>query len=212
MRSVRIALAAGLGALVLVLGLAFAHAPMTVARANRATNTGTTLARTTSGARYCQGHEVVPAHTSTLRIALSASIGPAVEVEVSSGGRLISSGGQGSGWTSGVVTVPIAAVSHRLEDAEVCIGFRVRDETVELIGESAPAAAAAHAGSQTLPGRFWIEYLRPGTRSWASLVPSIVDHMGLGRAYSGSAIVFVALALLLALVGLASRTVLRELR
>jgi hypothetical protein len=212
MRSVKIALVASLGVLVIALGLALERAPMTVARANRATETSTTIASTAGGARYCQGGETVPVHTSALRIALSASIGPHVEVGVFSGGHLISSGEQGSGWTGDVVTVPVGAPAHPVGDAVVCIGFQLRDETVELGGETTPRARAAHAGGHTLPGRFWIEYLRAGTRSWASLVPSIVDHMGLGRAYGGSAIVFIALALLVAVAGLTTLTVLRELQ
>ena len=57
----------------------------------------------------------------------------------------------------------------------------------------------------------WIEYLHPGTRSWLSLAGEVARHMGFGRAGAGTWVVFLALALLVAAAGLASRLLLREL-
>ena len=81
-----------------------------------------------------------------------------------------------------------------------------------LSGKPTPAAIAARADGQPTRGRMWIEYLRPGTRSWASLTSSVVRDMGFGRAWSGSGIAFVVLALLAAVAVLASRLVLTEMR
>jgi hypothetical protein len=56
-----------------------------------------------------------------------------------------------------------------------------------------------------------MEYLRPQPKSWWSLASSIAYRMGLGRAVGGTWIVFLALALTLAVALLALRLTLREL-
>jgi len=63
-----------------------------------------------------------------------------------------------------------------------------------------------------LGGRMWIEYLRPGDRSWASLIPSIVRAIGLGRADPGTWIALLALSLMATVAALASCVAFRELR
>jgi len=82
---------------------------------------------------------------------------------------------------------------------------------VIMFGEDTPAEIAAHDGARTLPGRMLIEYLRPGTRSWASQIPEIATRMGLGRADPGLANVFVALALLLAVIALSALLLVKDL-
>ena len=56
-----------------------------------------------------------------------------------------------------------------------------------------------------------LEYLRAGTRSWASMLGTIVRHMGLGRAFEGTAIAYLVFALLAAIALLTSRLLAKEL-
>jgi len=212
MRAVKTALLAGLALLVIALVLTLLGSPMSVARMNRAPGQSEELVTSTNqSANYCQAHEVLPRGTSAIRIWIDAAAGPRVRVVVSSDGRPIISGERGSGWVGGSVTVPVKPLPRAVSGATVCVSFRLKDETIIVQGEHAPATTAARSGQEALSGRIWIEYLRPGTRSWASLAPEVARHMGFGRAAAGTWIVFLALALLAAVVVLASNLVLREL-
>ncbi len=211
MTHARVALLAGLTLLALAIGLALAHAPMTVARTNVTSSEEERIAYASSGETYCQAGEVLPNGTSAIRLALFAFIGPRVHVLVYADGRPATGGERGSGWTSRVVTVPVKPLARTVAGVTVCVSFRLHDEGLTVFGKATPRDVAAYEGHTRLPGRMWIEYLRPGTRSWASLAPSIVRHMGLGRAASGTAIALLAIALLAAVAVLASRLALREL-
>jgi hypothetical protein len=57
-----------------------------------------------------------------------------------------------------------------------------------------------------------VEYLRPGSRSWWSLLPSVFRHLGYGRAPSGGWVAFLVIVLMLGLVVAVSRLVIEELR
>lgn len=213
MRSVKVALVAGLTLLAIAVGLVLRQAPMSVAGTNKIHDReGATIASTRHSASYCQADETLPSGTSATRISLAASIGPRVRVLVSSRGHPITGGEQESGWTGWVVTVPVKSVAHTVSGTTICVSFRPHDETVSLVGRRSPAAIAARDGQQPLAGRMSIEYLRPGTRSWASLASSVVRNMGFGRAWGGTWSVFLALALLAALAVLAMRFVLTDLR
>lgn len=199
MRSVKVALAAGLTLLALAIGLTLLGSPMSVARANRpAGQPEEPVASTTQSAHYCEAGEVLPSGTSALRIWLEAAAGPRVHVAVYSKGRLIAGGQRGSDWIGGAVTVPVRPLAYTASPVSVCVSFALRDETVIVQGS-------------TEPSRMWIEYLHPGTRSWLSRAGEVVRHMGFGRAAAGTWIVFLALALLVAAAGLASRLLLREM-
>jgi hypothetical protein len=214
MRDVRIALVAGLTLLAIGICLTLLHSPLSVAATNKPPGLleEEQLSSTRSGARYCQAGETLPRGTATIRIGLSASLGPRVSVAVSSGGHTITSGEAGSGWTGWVVSVPVEPLPHAVLGVTVCASFRVRDETLVLLGTKTGAALAARENGRPLPGRMSIEYLRPGTRSWASMVASVARDMGFGRAWAGTWVVFLALALLAAVAGIASGFVLHEMR
>jgi hypothetical protein len=213
MRGVTITLIGGLALLAVALALAFAHKPLIVARATGTFAEGSTPIATAQGrARYCQAEEVLPRGTTAIRLALYSPLGPRVRVSVSDGARTLASGEQASSWSGGTVTVPVGALSRTLRSATVCLSFQIRDGAVSLLGAQTSTAVEIHGGPLRIPGRLRIEYLRPGARSWASLVPSLICHMALGRAGSGSWIVFVAIALMLAVAILASRLLLEDLR
>lgn len=211
MREVRIALGAGLTLLVVAIGVVLAHSPMSVARTNGTPTREERIAHATHAASYCQADELLPAGTSAIRLWLLAYDGPRMRVAVYSAGHVITSGQRGSGWDSREVTVPVRPLARAVSGVTVCASFPLRDESVWVFGRATAPAVAAREGSKALPGRIWIEYLRPGSSSWLSLVPSTLSHMGFGRASSGFGIVLLALALLASVVVLASRLVLREL-
>ena len=211
MREVRIALAAGLGLLAVGIVVVLAGSPTSVAHTNGTPEREARIATVTRGTSFCQVGELLPAGTSAIRLSWFAFSGPRVRVAVYAGGRTITSGEVGSGWTSREVTVPVRPLAHSVAGATVCGSFHMRNENVTVFGEPTPSGEAAYVGHKRLEGRMWIAYLRSGTRSWASLVPSILGHMELGRASSGPGIVFFALMSLAALVGLACYLVVKEL-
>jgi hypothetical protein len=211
MRGVRIALVCALTLLALAVGLTLSRPPLSVARANHPLGrTEQPVASTSHGGRYCQSREVLPADTSAIRIWLDAASGPRLHVTVLDGGRTVTSGVRGSNWIGGSVTVPVKPLPHAILDATVCASFSVHDETLIAQGNAAPATLAARFDERTLGGRIWIEDLRPGQRSWASLAPEVARNMGFGRADPGIWVVFLALALALAIAVLTTGLVLRE--
>jgi hypothetical protein len=213
MRSVKIALVAGFTLLATGIGLTLARSPTSVAASNKVHGQeAEVIASASRGATYCQAGETLPQGTSAIRVALAASIGPHVKVIVSAGARPITGGEQESGWTGSVVTVPLEPLPRAASGVTVCVSFRLAHETLGLVGRKTPARIAARQGHQPLAGRTWIEYLRPGTRSWASLASSIVRNMGFGRADGGAGIVLLALALLVSVGVLTARMVLTGLR
>jgi hypothetical protein len=73
-------------------------------------------------------------------------------------------------------------VARAVHGATVCTAIGAAIEPISVFGEIG-------AGGTRLvpnPGSVEIEYLRPGARSWWSMVPSIVRHMGVGKAPSGA--------------------------
>jgi 4-amino-4-deoxy-L-arabinose transferase-like glycosyltransferase len=199
MRGTRVALAVGLAltalALVLVLsGSPDVAAPEAVPAHPVAIQPK--LAVTQHGASICQRDETLPRATTAIRVLLKALIGPRIAVKVLAGGRIVTSGERGPGWTSGAVTVPVARVGRTVAHAKVCLAFALSDETVDMEGERASGARAAFAaGGQVLPGRMHVEYLRAGDRSWWSLALSTARHLGLGRAWAGTWVALLVLAL-----------------
>ncbi len=212
MRAVKIALVSGLALLVIAIGFTLARSPSSVARTSRPAGAADEpIASTTRNTTYCQPHERLPRGTSAIRIWLDAAAGPRVNVDVSAGGRTIVSGKRGSGWVGGSVTVPVKPLPQVVSDATVCASVRAHDETVIVQGSAARATNAAHEGTRALGGRMWIEYLRPGTRSWASLSSQVARRMGFGRAGAGILVVVLAFWLLVAVAVLASRLVVEEI-
>jgi hypothetical protein len=202
MRGVRIALVAGLALTALGLALTLSSAPAVVAPTRSVPIEGE-LEETQSGSSVCQANETVPGGTTAMRLSLKAMLGPRIELKASAAGRIITSGRSVAGWTSGAVTVPVRRVAHTVTGATVCLAFSLRDETVMMLGAHTPTSSAAVTGDgQYLPGRIRIEYLRPGHRSWWSLALSTARHMGLGRAWAGTWIVLLVLALMTAVLAL----------
>jgi hypothetical protein len=208
-KGVRIALAGGLALLALALVLTLSGSPATLA-SERAISIDTQLTATQHDLSVCQDGETLPQGTTAMRFSLKALIGPRVEVKALLGRRVVASGERAPGWTAGDVTVPVRRVAHTIVGAKVCLAFALSDETVDIAGGRTPPTQAAVTGNgQTLPGRIKIEYLRPGQRSWWSLALSTARHLGLGRAWAGTWVALLALALMAAVLAVAVRGLLR---
>jgi Predicted membrane protein (DUF2142) len=204
MHSVKIALVGGLALVAIAVGLTLAGSPTTVIATN-GIGEEREVASTTRSARACQSGETAPAGTTAIRLALLAEIGPRVTVTVTAAGTAVTHGVRGAGWAGASVTVPLARVARRIPDATVCFALGRPLEAVTIAGRKTPAAIAATAGSQALPGRVTIEYLRRGSASWLSLVPTIAQRMGVGHAWPGAWIVFVLLIGMASILGLLCR-------
>jgi hypothetical protein len=213
MASVKIALTAGLVLLALGVCAVLVDSPMSLARINRSTAGAPQqpIAQTSARASYCQARETLPARTLAIRVSLQASIGPRVRLTVSSDRGALTTGEQGRGWNGDVVSVPVRPLAREHSGVTVCVTFQAQNELLTLRGRSIPGMAASYDAHGPLAGSMRLEYLRAGTRSWASLIPTIARDMGLGRAFEGPAVVYAALALVLAIVLLASRLLLEEL-
>jgi hypothetical protein len=212
MRSVRMALAAGLASIVAVGAVVLSSSPQVVLASN-SIPLRTELATTASNSSACQSGEGLARGTDAIRISLGAFTGPSLNVEALSGGRVVTSGARGSGWDGQTVTVPVRAVSHATSHVRICFAIPTSGgEGVELLGLRTPGASAARAADgQALSGRVRIEDLGDGHTSWLTLLPRVARNMGFGRAWSGVWVVLLVAILMFAATALASRLILREL-
>jgi hypothetical protein len=212
MRRVRTALAAGLALTVAAVTVVLSQSPVTVLASN-STAAGESLAFAAGDASACQSGEQIPRGTVAIRLSLGAFTGSAVSVEVLAGTHVVASGERGSGWDGHTVTVPVGSVSHAISPAQVCFaGLVAGGERLTVFGSRAASSLAAHArGGAALSGRLRIEYLGKGTSSWLALLPSVVRNMALGRAWSGTWVVFMVAMLMLATTILVFSLLVREL-
>jgi len=211
MRSVKVALAAGLALTVLIAVVALSRAPLTVVGSNSvATKSSLELEHGELGG--CQPAGTVPQGTSAVRLTIEArAVGPEVGVRVLAGSRVLTGGRRVAGWGSApTVTVPVKRLAREVTGARVCVTVGPTVEPLRVHGTQAPlpAAGAGGLGRMTLRA----EYLRKGPKSWWSLASSVAHHMGLGRAPSGSGVGYLALALMVAAAALACGLAVRELR
>jgi hypothetical protein len=210
---VRATLAAGLALLAIGVALTLKGSAVSVAASNVPPGADEEpITATKTSASYCQDGERLPRGASAIRLWLAAAMGPRVRVTVSRDGRPLTGGQHPSGWSGGSVTVPVRPLSRAVADVRLCASFALRDEAVVVQGSAAPAAVGLQDGGQRLAGRMWVEYLRPGSRSWASLIPSILRHMGFGHAAPGEWSALAALALIVSALVLAFGAAHRELR
>jgi 4-amino-4-deoxy-L-arabinose transferase-like glycosyltransferase len=208
-KGARVALAGGLALLALALVLTLSGSPATVAPTHPIA-INAQLADTEHSTSVCQSGETVPQDTSALRFSLKALIGPRVKVKVYAARHLATSGERAPGWSAGDVTVPVARVARTILHATVCLAFALTNESVEMAGGRTPRNRAAVTGDgRALPGRIKVEYMQPGHRSWWSLARSVARHLGLGRAWAGTWVALLALALMVTVLTLTAWSLLR---
>jgi hypothetical protein len=201
MRRVRMALAAGLVLVLATLGIVLSHAPLTLTGTN-GLKAEPNVAHTGGEVTLCQNEGVLPRETSALRVSLSANVGPALAIKVLSGGKIIARGSRPAGWgLAETATVPVAPIGHAVRNVRVCTTIGATPEPLEIRGTVINHVVALR-----------LEYLRVGPSSWWSLASTIAGHMGLGRSPTGMWVAWAAALAMLAVVGLTSRLLLREMR
>jgi hypothetical protein len=211
MKPTAIALAAGLALVAAAIAVTLSGAPVAVVGANSSSPIGT-FAETTNRAGACQGGEVLPAGVTSIRLTLASAAGPWVRVHVLQGSRVLTGGIAGNGWLAGAVTVPVRALAHPVSQARICFTLGPTVESVGIVGEPTnPDVAARSRAGKALPGRFRVEYLRAGSSSWWSQALKVARRIGLGRSPAGTWVVLALIALMVAVVAVASRLALREL-
>lgn len=206
-----IVLAAGLVLIAALVGVTLARSPPTLAGTNQvpAEHLIGVIERP---AGACQTGETLPAGTSAIRLSLVSIIGPRVAVRALSGGRVITHGSTGAGWTSSEVTVPLAPLAHSVAPVTLCVRLSDFNGEVEFKGARTSAPVAVSESGEPLHGRLRVEYVRAGHSSWTALISTVARHVSLGRAGSGMWVVFCILALALSVVALTSWGIVRELR
>jgi hypothetical protein len=207
---IKIVLAAGLALIAIAVLLTLLHAPSTVASTNGIQPTARLVAAR-GDADACQAGETLPVGTSAIRLELLAATGPRVSVQVFAGGRVITRGTKGTAWYGSTVTVPVQPVNRAYTHTTVCFQLRQLSGEVDAYGARTTPVVAATAAGKPLPGRVRIVYLRKGRQSWWALAGAVIEHMGLGRAASGTWIVIPIVALAAAAIALGSWVVIREL-
>lgn len=207
---VKITLATGALLSIAAVGILLSHSPIAVAGVNTAQHNliSSTYDRTSA----CQSNETLPRETSAIRLRVYDFTGPRVTVSVLAHGHVIASGERESGWTGGVVTIPVKGPSKAISGVQLCFTLYLSgDEVTQFIGEPTTGARAARVSEGTLPGRVRVEYLRPSSSSWWSLVPEVARRMGLGHAGSGTWSVLLVAALMGCVALAGSRLIFKEM-
>ncbi len=205
-----IVLAVGLALTFVAVAVAASRSPLKLLSASSTTIEGG-LGGLASGASFCQPGETLPAGTSAIRFPLSSAYGPAMSVEVRAAGALVTKGSRGGEWV-GPTAIAVGTVKRTVTDATVCLKVGTVTEGTSLSGGKAGKGHRASLNGRPTGAATRIEYLRPGPKSWASLASSIAKRMGLGNASGGEWIVFLLIALMLAVIGIASGALISDLR
>jgi hypothetical protein len=195
--------------MLVAIGVSLARTPLV-----RAGTDGTPLP-TEVGATFapdtvCQGEETLPKGTTVLRMTLLSLLGPGIKVRAMAGGQVVTSGEKSSGWTGTVVAVPVRPVARTYKPVTICFTLAKRQQLVNYRGANTTRSPAVSNGTQVLPGRIRIEYLKPGKESWLSLALPTARRIGLSVG-GGGGIVLVLFVLVLTTAGLSSWLVVREL-
>jgi hypothetical protein len=155
----------------------------------------------------CAPAGTLPAGTSAIRLSLVGNAGPHVKLTARSGLQIIASGERAAGWgIAESLTVPVNRVSEASPNTEICVTFGRTVEPVAINGGLVRNAAGGEVPS------FRAEYLQTGGKSWWSLASGVAERMGRGHAPSGTWIVFLLIAAMIAVAALASQLIIRELR
>jgi len=222
MKRAKITLAVGVALIAVAVAFTLTRSPPRVLRGSWQ-GSQAELGAPTGDAAVCQDNETLPAGTTAVRLAMWAFVGARVRVVAYDGSRVLTEGSHGPDWTSTSVTVPVRPVQSTTSGALLCLAIGPNSEPILILGDNAqPAEAAVELPAnapaprsasleEKLPGRMHVEYLGSGTASWWSRITSVAEHVGLGRAYSGTWIAALIAALMIAVGALALRLTLREL-
>lgn len=210
MRSVKAALAIGGVLLIVAIGAVLSRSPPVIAGTNSVPSfspIGSSYGEVSS----CQQVGTLPKDTSAIRVSLAAAIGPRLHVTVLSSSRVVTQGERPAGWgLESNVSIPVKKVTRTIPNAVVCTAIGRAIQPVSFFGLPIKPGATGNLALKDVKLR--IEYLRPGPRSWWSLLSSISHRMGLGHAAGGRWLSFLVLATMIAVIALATRLTLREVR
>jgi hypothetical protein len=205
-RRVRVALAVGLLLLLVALAVVLSQSPLTVAGANSVPVIRRILI-VPPGGTACTPAGTLPAGTSAIRLSMFGNAGPHVQLTARSGPEVVASGERAAGWgITESLTVPVNRVGEERPNTEVCVKLGPGIEPVAFNG-----ALGRNATNPEVRG-FRVEYLQPGSKSWWSRASGVAERIGRGHAPSGTWIVFLLIALMIAVAALAAQLVIRELR
>jgi hypothetical protein len=208
--------AAGLLALVCGLVLVLVHSGPRRSGSNR-TSSEAFVVVIGGGQQACQGLELLPADTGSLRLTIGTygHPGPPLSVRITgpSGGAL-TSGSLAGGWHEGIVSIPVRHVSNAAENAKVCLrnGAPGTGSPLAIAGATPDPGYSMTVAGRPIPlTRIRIDYYRPGRESWAQLLPAIAHRMTLGKSGLIRHWAWLAAPLLMLLaIGLALRALLAE--
>lgn len=202
--------AVGAALLIAVLAYTLTRSPPRVLRTGAAPEV--VLAPLSGPGEACQVDEVLPAHTSAIRLSIVAYLGARLKLTVYSGSQILTAGSRGPDWTGTSVTVPVKPLNRTVSNVTLCVDIGPNSETIYLFGHEAPPAQAMLIPNVgRLPGKLDISYLGTSKGSWWSRALTVARHMGLGRAFSGTWIALLIAVLVSAVGILAGRLTLREL-
>ncbi|HEY4809454.1 MAG TPA: hypothetical protein VIH71_00205 [Solirubrobacteraceae bacterium] len=209
-RVVKLTLVVGVAVLIGVVAYTLTRSPPRVLRAGLTPQT--VLSPLEGAGEACQGDELLPAHTSAIRLSIVAYIGARMRLTVYSGSQILTEGSRGPDWTGTSVTVPVKPLARTVSNVKLCVDVGPNSEAIYLFGrETPPAQALSVPTGGRLSGRLDVAYLGSGKGLWWSRVLTVARHMGLGRAFSGTWIALLIAALVGAVGVLAAGLTLREL-
>lgn len=208
MRTVGVALAVGAVLLAGALAAVLSGSPIAVIGTN-SVPVSETVEYVAGGFHTCQPTGTLPRGTTAIRLSASANTGPRITLKVSSEGRPVTAGERDTGWgVDQTVTVPVKRVTATVVGAKACIAF---GPVIEGIGIKGVPVRSSRPDAKAAGGVFMrLEYLRSRDTSWWSLLGSVVRRMGYGHAPSGTWVVFVLIALMVAVAALVARALLGE--
>lgn len=152
----------------------------------------------TGGRSHCESDQLIPGDTGALNLAIGTYGQPTPRVDVtarSPDGGLITRGTAPAGQREGRLLVPVKRVPDTIGPATVCI-------------RAAPGGRTVLYGRD---GRVRLAWMRPGTESRLSMLPTIAHRIGLAKLNPFGPWLLLVLALLLAAAwAIALRLVVRE--
>ncbi len=174
-------------------------------------NASATIGPLIGGGRICQTQERILAGTGALRITVASTSAaqPQLDAALLSGATTVARDGGAARWSDGAVVVGIHPVVARTTPGRVCVTLADPEQKATMMLRGQAATSPATIGSQPLPIRLRVDYLRPTEQSWWSFIPTVTDRIGLGHAWSGTSVALVALLLTLSSIGLAAWQVTR---
>jgi hypothetical protein len=165
------------------------------------------------GQQLCEPGELVPGDTAGVMLDASAgTVTPSPPLAVTiSGAGVASSGALRAGWRQGWVRIPVQRIANTT-GGTVCV--RDAGAVPVSFGGSVPDGSfVVSIDGQGLGGRLRIEYERPGSESWLSLLPTLAHRFDLDKSKLVRDWAAVgALLLMLCAIALAVRTVLAQER